>query len=313
MTLSLSRGRYMSDRVFVVMQIGAEGSPERQRADEVYKYVIEPVLAERQLSAYRADRDPSPGAITEKLLKELLGAKVVIADLTGRNPNVFYELGITHRFARPLICLADTAGELPFDAKDERIIPLGNYAETGLTMPQGETAKEHLRAALDVVLAEDYDPPSPIRGVAASQSLDALAPENPLVAEIEKVREIAEAIFEVTTPKAFVPPTMLADLHVLRGLIGRLAEQGELNPAVLDSLKTRETSPGQDEWLTTVRPLAHRAWSSASWARASEAASSTDDPWAKGTPSGDDPWAKPSSTGNDPWAAQATQSDEAPF
>jgi hypothetical protein len=51
------------------------------------------------------------------MLAELLTARVVIADLTGRNPNVFYDLGITHSFARPLISIADSAGSLPFDAK----------------------------------------------------------------------------------------------------------------------------------------------------------------------------------------------------
>ncbi len=86
----------MADEVFVVMQIGDKGSAERRRADEVYELVLVPVLNELGLTPYRSDLDPTPGTITPQLLKKLLEARLVIADLTGRNPNVFYELGIAH-------------------------------------------------------------------------------------------------------------------------------------------------------------------------------------------------------------------------
>ena len=112
------------ERVFVIQQIGSKDSSERKRADEIYQGIIVPAVNSAGLEAYRADLDLTPGAITAKMLSEFLKARVVIADLTGRNPNVFYELGITHSFARPLISIADSANSLPFDAKDERIIEL---------------------------------------------------------------------------------------------------------------------------------------------------------------------------------------------
>src|SRR5690242_2312174 len=98
----------MGERAFVIQQIGADDSPERRRADEIYEGIIVPAAESLGLEAYRADLDATPGAITPRMLSELLGARVVIADLTGRNPNVFYELGITHSFARPLISIADS-------------------------------------------------------------------------------------------------------------------------------------------------------------------------------------------------------------
>jgi hypothetical protein len=92
----------MGDRVFVIMQIGAKDSHERKRADEIYNFIISPAVKAAGLEPYRADLDFSPGAITPKMLSELLAARIVIADLTGRNPNVFYELGIAHSFSRAL-------------------------------------------------------------------------------------------------------------------------------------------------------------------------------------------------------------------
>src|ERR1700733_7469768 len=141
----------MSERVFVIQQIGASDSPERRRADEIYEGIIVPAVENSGLEAYRADLDATPGAVTPKMLSELLTARVVIADLTGRNPNVFYELGITHSFARPLISIADSSDSLPFDAKDERIIALGEYPPSGLGLMQGQKAIALLCESLRIV------------------------------------------------------------------------------------------------------------------------------------------------------------------
>jgi hypothetical protein len=184
----------MTGRAFIVMQIGAKGSPERSRADEVYNFIVKPAVVDAGLEAYRADLDFSPGPITPKFLSELLNARLIIADLTGRNPNVFYELGIAHSFARPLISIADSAISLPFDTKDERIIELGEYLSTGLTYTQGEQAKASLKESLKIVLTDNYVPPSPLRDLAANASVDRLAPENPLAAEMAHVRESLDEI-----------------------------------------------------------------------------------------------------------------------
>lgn len=169
----------MSQRAFIIMQIGAKDSSERKRADEIYNFVIAPAVKAAGLDPYRADQDLTPGAITAKFLSELLNARVVIADLTGRNPNVFYELGIAHSFALPLISIADTASNLPFDAKDERIIELGEYHSAGLTYVQGEKAKNALRESLGIVLADNYAPSSPLREVAPSSPLREVAANVP--------------------------------------------------------------------------------------------------------------------------------------
>jgi hypothetical protein len=166
----------MAERAFIIMQVGVKDSFERKRADEIYKFIIAPAVIDAGLDPYRADQDLTPGSITPKFLSELLNARLVIADLTGRNPNVFYELGITHSFLRPLISIADTVDSLPFDAKDERVIELGEYPPGGLTYAQGEQAKTALQKSLRIVLADSYVPSSPLREVAAA---NAPAPEPP--------------------------------------------------------------------------------------------------------------------------------------
>jgi len=47
---------------------------------------------------------------------------VLLADLTGKNPNVFYELGLAHALAKPVILIAETLDDIPFDLRALRVI-----------------------------------------------------------------------------------------------------------------------------------------------------------------------------------------------
>lgn len=241
----------MVERAFVVMQVGAKDSPERKRADEIYDFIVAPAVKIAGLEPYRADLDLTPGAITPKMLLELLSARVVIADLTGRNPNVFYELGIAHSFARPLISIADSSSSLPFDAKDERVIELGEYSASGLTYAQGEQAKDFLQESLRIVLSDDYLPPSPLREVAANRSVDQLAPENPIAAEMAQIRETLEDIRQRVMPRVSVPRALRTDLKALRDVIAR--NIGYLDDNDFEMLSTETTSPEQDRWTENLR------------------------------------------------------------
>jgi hypothetical protein len=241
----------MVERAFVIQQVGAKDSPERKRADEIYRFIVSPAVKDAGLEPYRADLDLTPGPIAPKMLSELINARLVIADLTGRNPNVFYELGITHSFARPLISIADSASSLPFDTRDERVIELGEYVPTGLTYIQGEEAKTLLKESLAIVLAENYLPPSPLREVAANASVDDLAPEDPVAAEMAQMRETLEDIRKRVSPRSFVPPTVRADLEALRNVVAR--NINALDESDFELLSTSDTSPGQEAWTIKLR------------------------------------------------------------
>lgn len=74
-------------------------------------------------------------------------AKVVICDLTGRNPNVFYETGIAHTLGRDVILIAQTAADVPFDVAAIRHIRYLANAEGFATLAAQVTARlETLRA-----------------------------------------------------------------------------------------------------------------------------------------------------------------------
>lgn len=71
---------------------------------------------------FRGDEDDSPGQITPRIVQGILDATLVVADLTGENPNVYYELAIAHAFARPVLHIGDSDTRPKFDTKDSRVI-----------------------------------------------------------------------------------------------------------------------------------------------------------------------------------------------
>lgn len=76
-------------KCFVVSPIGDEGSEIRKRADQMFKYIIAPVCEETGFEPIRVDKLNQPDSITQTIIDYLLQSELVIADITGHNPNAF--------------------------------------------------------------------------------------------------------------------------------------------------------------------------------------------------------------------------------
>ena len=116
-----------SKKVFIACPIGADDSPERARSDDLLRYVIYPVVKELlgvppEEATVRADKMGEPGRITTQVIRELIDADAVIADLTGTNPNVMYEVGIRQAIVKPFVLMAEKGQRLPFDLNDLRTV-----------------------------------------------------------------------------------------------------------------------------------------------------------------------------------------------
>ena len=72
------------------------------------------------------------GIIVEDVKKEIREADVVVAILTGQNPNVFYELGIALETAvRPAILIVGSDDDVPFDVRPHRYLTYNRLRPTG--------------------------------------------------------------------------------------------------------------------------------------------------------------------------------------
>ena len=100
---------------FVICPFGDEGSETRQRSNHLFEKIIRPTAEEAGYQCFRLLDRAAPGEITASMVTQLATADLVIADLTGSNANVFYELALRHATGKPFIHLSEQPGAIPFD------------------------------------------------------------------------------------------------------------------------------------------------------------------------------------------------------
>ncbi|VCU72614.1 hypothetical protein PIGHUM_04716 [Pigmentiphaga humi] len=90
---------------------------------EYYSKIYKPAIEKAGLRAVRADADIfGTGKIIDQIWAGINAAKVLVAELTTRNPNVFYELGLAHALAKPVVLISSNEADVPFDLKHIRVI-----------------------------------------------------------------------------------------------------------------------------------------------------------------------------------------------
>lgn len=112
---------------FVIAPIGETDSDTRKRSDQILKHVISPAVESCGYKATRADQISEPGMITSQVIQRIVDDPLVIADLTERNPNVFYELAIRHVIRKPLVQIIKKGEQIPFDVAGTRTIHVDHH------------------------------------------------------------------------------------------------------------------------------------------------------------------------------------------
>lgn len=112
-----------------------------EQAIEVWDYVIKPACEALEIDPVRVDKIDEPGEITEQTFERLRDGDLVIADLTGGNANVMYELGLRHTKNKLTIQIGEKE-RLPFDVTTIRTIQFVR-SESGLV-----EAREALKRAI---------------------------------------------------------------------------------------------------------------------------------------------------------------------
>jgi hypothetical protein len=109
---------------FYVTPIGEDGDPVRKHSDVFLGHLVEPAVEALGMGLHvvRADQIENPGLISAQVIQHLLRARLVVADISFHNPNVFYELAIRHATGKPTVLLCRTEDTLPFDISEVRTI-----------------------------------------------------------------------------------------------------------------------------------------------------------------------------------------------
>ncbi|MDR3616743.1 MAG: hypothetical protein P4L53_24515 [Candidatus Obscuribacterales bacterium] len=109
-------------KCFFVSRIGADASAERLNSDFVLNNILKPELEPLGYEVIRADLDPDPH-MTKAILTHLMLDDLVVADITGGNPNVAYETAVRHATGKPCILFLQRGERPPFDLSVIKYLP----------------------------------------------------------------------------------------------------------------------------------------------------------------------------------------------
>jgi hypothetical protein len=129
-----------SNLCFVMMPFDKMRNP-------IYSQLIKPAAENFGLTVVRADEIMAPGVITEQIRAAIQQSRICIADISGQNPNVLYEVGLAQAIGKPVLLLAQSADKLPFDFRSLRV-HLYNIRHP-------EKHLDYLLKSIEVVLGED--------------------------------------------------------------------------------------------------------------------------------------------------------------
>jgi len=105
----------MANKCFVL-------TPLKDPFNEYYRQILVPAIEAAGFQPIRADEIYGTRSIIDDIFKEIREAAVLVADVTGKNPNVNYELGVAHALERPAVIISQSIDDIPFDYRHLRAI-----------------------------------------------------------------------------------------------------------------------------------------------------------------------------------------------
>ncbi|HET6997036.1 MAG TPA: hypothetical protein VFI03_00470 [Solirubrobacterales bacterium] len=131
-------------QAFVVMPF----DPEFQT---VYDMLIAPALEKVGYAVKRADSDLDQQNVLKDVVRGIANADLVVAELTSRNPNVLYELGVSHALRRNTVLITQSMDDIPFDLRTYRVIRYSTLFDAASRLGDQLEAigKAHLEGNID--------------------------------------------------------------------------------------------------------------------------------------------------------------------
>lgn len=179
---------------FFIAPIGEFDSDTRKRSDLILNYVIAPAVTKCGYKAIRADQISEPGMITSQVIEHIADDPLVIADLTERNPNVFYELAIRHAIRKPFIQLIKKGENIPFDVAATRTIHVDHR-----DLESVEQSKKEIIAQIEFIESNSTPLQTPFSVSLDLQSLrQSSNPEQRTLADVlSSIGELKSSIHEL--------------------------------------------------------------------------------------------------------------------
>ncbi|WIB25417.1 hypothetical protein [Curtobacterium sp. MCSS17_015] len=214
MSRRVPKSSFDEKTVFVISPIGEVGSTVNRNARLTLNFIIRKAFAKPEWAVHRADEEDAPDSITAQVIKRIADSDLIVADLTGHNPNVFYELAVAHGFKKPVIHLMTKGERLPFDVTDQRAVFYD------LQDPESvDSAIKALRGSQQWLQDHPDEIRNPLSTYGAFESLSAHEPGAESNARIaEALASISARIGRLENDVRWAPGPTSVGSHILRAV-----------------------------------------------------------------------------------------------
>ncbi|HEX9971249.1 MAG TPA: SUMF1/EgtB/PvdO family nonheme iron enzyme [bacterium] len=196
--------------------------PFKDEMKEVYWKAIKPAAEEAGFYCLRMDDVKGVYNINRKIVEHIFASDAIVADLTDRNPNVFYELGVAHTIANKTVMIIQKGQAVPFDVHSYLCL---QYEPT----PQGlDELKNSITESLRCIHKWRRQPTNPVQEFKPD---DALVPRSEL-SEVQKQLRQKEKLLSTSVP--------LTQLKELQQELAKTKEDLESRPKQVEVLAMKK-------------------------------------------------------------------------
>lgn len=103
------------EKCFVIMPISDQGDYSKGHFQKVFEQIFKPAIWDAGYEAYRVDQDKISSPIINKIFEAIQDCPMALCDLSNRNPNVLYELGLRQAYDKPVVLVQDEKTPRIFD------------------------------------------------------------------------------------------------------------------------------------------------------------------------------------------------------
>ena len=192
-----------SKTCFVIMPISDADGYDKGHFDRVYNYIIKPACEKAGFSAIRADETSKANFIVIDILKPIISSDMAICDLSSRNSNVFFELGLRQAFNLKTVLIKDTKTPRSFDISGLRCI---DYDESLRVDKVGAIVDQISSALTETMSSKNDDVNSLVQllAVDAAKIPDKVTLSNDTEIILREIRRIREDVSHIQSQKASI-------------------------------------------------------------------------------------------------------------
>ncbi|MGB5791782.1 hypothetical protein [Poseidonibacter sp.] len=217
---------------FVIMPISNQHDYDDGHFTLVYEDIIKPAIEANNMKAIRADETKNTNLIQLDILKRIIETPIAICDMSSKNPNVFYELGMRQAFDMPTVLIKDESTNAPFDISGLRYITYNK----DMKHRDVKNAVEELTNCIQETYSKKDDK-SEINSLIRLMELTTPASFNSIdITESEKLERLQEI-----------------ELHDIKSEIQKLYKIQESYVGILASLLTKESN--NNNTISRIKPF----------------------------------------------------------